>query len=80
MVINIIVYFDDFRVYQTFLLHHDSGWSREHCGHSVSEHTPRPQWRHPHLPYQVHHVGTHTHTHPLTWVFDYYCDCHWAVI
>lgn len=48
------------RVHQVFLLHHDPGRSREHRGHSTSQHTPRPQRRHAHLPYQVHHVRPST--------------------
>lgn len=45
-----------FRVNKTFLLHHDSCWTREHCGHCISQHSPWPQRRHPYLPYKVHFV------------------------
>lgn len=45
------------RVNQTLLFHHDSGWSGEHCGYSISKHAQRPQWRRPHLHYQVCHVS-----------------------
>lgn len=46
-----------FRLDQTFVLYPDSSRSREQCGHCVSQHTPRAQWRHPYLPHQVHPVS-----------------------